>query len=671
MKKVVSIFLIICFTISFCSAQVKSAVKSNKIPTKSSVEHPATYVSPGNPSATKGTIKATEASLKAGMEYTYTYQPPKNLLIPNNLQALVLFLRNGTYHSRSVPVVKKGIGYQFAFKAPDSVSALVMGMVDGDKIGDDMNGLVVPTKEVVDNNNNSCFTFYLHDAKNKLFGSEKVSQAILLRNYAIRYLDIEPDNTYILNLFEDAYKLHPELREEDSYFAYLRVLYKVKKEAVKDKLLANADECLAQHDETKWRNAADIYDLLQMSDEAKSIENKILSSFKDGQLARDKFWSSYYGTYSTKDTTEESVLASMSKYFEQFKNSPSSEKTQFYFKIISLAFDKRDWATYWKYMALDNDKYGEAYANNKNALKLSGEKLDDKATDLSLAKLLSGQALTAAKDRLDNAVPGDDYYEEFQSAYFRYANTYALILYKSGQYDSAFYYQDMLYRLGSHFDVERIANYAAYIEKVKGIAFARSFIEENLLKGVRSPTMLKQLQRIYKELNLPDDTFIRMRDYNKTMVKKKYNDAVFAKYGALMAKGFALKNLKEEVVSLSSLRNKVVVIDFWATWCIPCKASFPAMQKLADKYKGDTSVVFLFIDVWENKPFQKMKEAAAKLMTEGEYNFTVLLDTENKVVTDYRVLGIPAKFVVDKNGNLIYMGEEIGDMSIIIEAAKE
>lgn len=667
MKRTVPILLLTFLASPFCQAQIKSISKSGKLTPKPGMENGMIFPEAKGLTATTGTIIPGKA------KNSYTYVPPENLVIPNNMQALVMYLRNGVYHSKSVPVVKKGIGYRFAFAAPDSVDALVMGMVDGDKIGDDMNGLVVPTKEVVDNNGNACFSFYLKESKNgNNPGSGMLSKAILLDNHARRYLDIEPDNAYILKLYEDAYSLNSKIKkQEDAYKSYLWLLYKVKGHAVKDTLLNYAKACLAQNKESKLDDAAWTYRLLQMDEEVKSIENKINTAFPDGERANRQYWDNFYDPSSKKDTTEAMVLASMNDYFARFKNSPATDKDNFYSTIISIAFKKGDWITYWKYMPLFQNQFAVAYSDDKNARQLSGEKPDDVATDLKLAKSFSLLALNSAKNRLDKTAHGDELYDEYQSIYLRYANTYALILYKSGQYDSAFYFQDMVYRLGSHYDVQRIANYALYIEKAKGISLARSFIEENLLKGMRSPTMLEQLQNIYKELGLPDDTFDRMKGFNKIMVKKKYNEAVIAKYGTLKARDFSLKNINGETVSLSSFHNKVAVIDFWATWCVPCRASFPAMQKLIRKYKEDSSVVFLFIDVWENKPFEKMKDAATKVMKDGEYNFTVLLDTQNKAVADYKVMGIPAKFVIDRGGNLVYMGEEISDMSIIIDAAKE
>ncbi len=103
-------------------------------------------------------------------------------------------------------------------------------------------------------------------------------------------------------------------------------------------------------------------------------------------------------------------------------------------------------------------------------------------------------------------------------------------------------------------------------------------------------------------------------------------------------------------VDIAELKGKVVIVDFWATWCGPCIASFPGMQKMVNKYKDDPNVKFIFVDTWETA--EDKKKNAQDFMTSKKYNFDVLLDNDNKTVEQFKVDGIPTKFVIDKNGKI-------------------
>ena len=122
------------------------------------------------------------------------------------------------------------------------------------------------------------------------------------------------------------------------------------------------------------------------------------------------------------------------------------------------------------------------------------------------------------------------------------------------------------------------------------------------------------------------------------------------------APDFRLQDLEGNWVSLADLKGKVVVLDFWATWCAPCIKSFPAMQMAVDKYKDDPDVRFLFINTWEQK--ENPTDFVQQFLKKRGFDFTVLMDNKdpvskrNPVVESYGVNGIPAKFIIDVNGNI-------------------
>ena len=135
------------------------------------------------------------------------------------------------------------------------------------------------------------------------------------------------------------------------------------------------------------------------------------------------------------------------------------------------------------------------------------------------------------------------------------------------------------------------------------------------------------------------------------------HNKLLAEMIAIPAPSFTLKDLNGNVVSLKDLKGKVVVLDFWSTWCVPCKKSFPAMQLAVNTYKNDPAVKFLFIHTWETTktPVEDVK----KYIAQSGFNFQVLMDLKdgtgrNAAVEDYGVSAIPAKFIIDKAGNIVF-----------------
>lgn len=617
-----------------------------------------------------GNVTSKEIRPKVNISNIYFYQPPKYLAIADSLEALIAFKGKLRFTCKYIPLIKVGNKYRFAFTAPDSVAILLITIVDAKVNLSEYSPFMAIKKKVIDNNNGSGFLVHMDVKKDNRLPNAGIQLAELLTNWSY-YMDLpEPSNASLIGMYESDYKKNLELEKENSYIDYLGVLYDEKKDSVKAILLNYAtSKILQQSTEGDLLNAARIYGLLKMSEEKQNLENKILHTFLDGQLAKGKFWSQQYEYKPNKKETEQSILAEMKGYISQFKDTTKNDF--FYGKIVSLLFDTTDWNSGLKYQELVSAKSTNAYTNNKYAKKLADPEIDNPGKNLEVALMLSRKALkyseekkSLAKGKPEANILGD---------YYIYLNTYALVLYKFKKYDSAFYYQEMMYRKNDVLNTEGLERYAAYTEKVKGLDYTKEFLEKQLIRGINSPKMLAQLQRVYKLLNLPKDRFTNLQKENNMLVEKKNTASIKKKLGTTTAPDFQLKNLLGDDVSLSTYKNKVVILDFWATWCAPCKASFPGMQKLVTKYKNDTDVVFLFIDVWETKEHLKVKEIISDFIKENNYSFNVLFDEKNKVVSDYKIFSIPNKFVIDKKGYVVFMSEDLNgltDISSVIEAAK-
>lgn len=157
---------------------------------------------------------------------------------------------------------------------------------------------------------------------------------------------------------------------------------------------------------------------------------------------------------------------------------------------------------------------------------------------------------------------------------------------------------------------------AAIAEKAKGAEFAKEYLEKQLLAGVDSKILLNQLQEIYKKLNLPENEFDKIKENSLKLATQKAKEELIKMYGDIKAIDFALTNLEGKTIKLSDYKGKMVVLDFWATWCGPCRASFPKMQELVTKYKND-NIEFFFIDTWERESDSKIKENVSKFIEVG------------------------------------------------------
>jgi len=109
------------------------------------------------------------------------------------------------------------------------------------------------------------------------------------------------------------------------------------------------------------------------------------------------------------------------------------------------------------------------------------------------------------------------------------------------------------------------------------------------------------------------------------------------------APDFNLISLDGQTVTLSQFLGKPVFINFWASWCQPCREEMPFLQQTFNNYK-DKGLVFLTIDEGE-KP-----DAINKFFKDNGYTMPVLLDSKKTVGPEYQITGVPETFLIDKNG---------------------
>ena len=120
---------------------------------------------------------------------------------------------------------------------------------------------------------------------------------------------------------------------------------------------------------------------------------------------------------------------------------------------------------------------------------------------------------------------------------------------------------------------------------------------------------------------------------------------------------FSLSKLDNSAsVKLSDFKDKPVIINFWASWCAPCREEMPFLQKTWLEHKDD-GLIFIGIDVMDDT------SAAKEFLDSFNINYINLRDNTGKISNKYGVIALPATFFIDKNGNIVKQnyGPFLGD----------
>jgi peroxiredoxin len=119
---------------------------------------------------------------------------------------------------------------------------------------------------------------------------------------------------------------------------------------------------------------------------------------------------------------------------------------------------------------------------------------------------------------------------------------------------------------------------------------------------------------------------------------------------------FQLKNLDGKSITLSALRGQPVLLNFWATWCGPCRSEMPYIQQLSgDPTWKARGLVILAVNL------QESEATVRKFMADNAFSFTVLLDTTGDTSRLYNISAIPTTYIIDKDG--IIKSDHVGAFS--------
>lgn len=350
--------------------------------------------------------------------------------------------------------------------------------------------------------------------------------------------------------------------------------------------------------------------------------------------------------------------------------------------IVSMNYvEAGNYKEFEKILASIDNKFNQtSYLNMAAATLLKEEK------DLEIAASFAKRALDLYEKIKDDPkskpanYPEADWKRFMKFAGYPYNDTYAHALYAQGKYKEALVYQEKAFddapENGMPPSVERYAHLLVINNQPEK---AYNLVLEMAKTGKSTDGMNKLLKELYVKKHDPAGFDAFFDDLQKNVVVAM-KEKLKKKMQVSEAAAFTLKDLDGNTVSLSDFKGKIVVIDFWATWCAPCIASFPAMKKMQERHP---EVKFLFIDTQEKQ--DGALEKVRKYITRSKYPFHVLMDkpvSDNEeifqVMSLYKVEGIPTKFVIDAKGRQLFSSvgftsdtELINELEAMIQLAAE
>ena len=482
--------------------------------------------------------------------------------------------------------------------------------------------------------------------------------------------------------FNNEFAQFPDAQPRE--FGYLvQTLNRVKPGEKKEQLRQNAkmflDNPSLKLSDQQW---SDLYDIalrtLADSVLAQQVKEREKKEYPDGIISRDEELlriQNLFGSVKSRDA-DDPTAAQAQKDFAQFlKRFPSDKfwnvhsftSDLFYSKIfraviydrIMRADDYSNLPTY-----IHDIPFDELITTHWHVAEIpfiNQQITPEKAlpySEMIVKEILNRPRNTHAMQLISPNEWNDYVKEKFSMALYAHAR----ILNANGRTDEAMKYMEMVYP-----NYSKTAEYADIYVQLLGKTGRQKeiipYIKQCVPEDATTQEMLNLLKADYLKNNPGGDFDQYLASLKNAEQIEKDRAKALAELIDLPVTLYTLDRMGGGQVNLADKKGKVLFLDFWATWCAPCKASMPGGQMTVNRWKDNKDVEFYFVDTQETKA--NYRKTAEDFIKSKEYTFTVLYDngdpgTQDQLYKSFASVlhtsGIPLKVILDRRGHIRWMG---------------